>query len=251
MTSSITFTNVNLTFRKLSNVSNSLKESFVRFFLNFGQKTYIESYFNVLDNITFSAQEGDRIALIGRNGAGKSTLLRTICGIYKPQQGIVTVQGRISSLIELGVGFNPELTGRENIYLNALISGFTYQEIKEKEQEIIDFAGIGDFIDTQTKYYSTGMNMRLSFSVATIIDPDILVVDELFAGGDIDFIEKSSNRLNAIRDKAKIFIAAPHDMSYVRNYCNKIIYLKDRKIAYFGEEVERAIEQYEIDSHQH
>ncbi|MFN7039240.1 MAG: ABC transporter ATP-binding protein [Alphaproteobacteria bacterium] len=221
-----------------------MKENFVKFFLNLGQKIYNETVLEILQNINFELVKGDRLAIIGRNGAGKSTLLRTICGIYKPQEGKVLVKGRISSLIELGLGFNPELTGRENIYLNGLLSGFSENEIKEKEQQIIDFADIGSFIDTQTKYYSTGMNMRLSFSVATSIDPDILVIDELFAGGDIGFIEKSSKKLDELRDKSNIFIVSPHDMNYVRQYCNKILYLKDRRIEYFGQDIEHGINAY-------
>jgi ABC-type polysaccharide/polyol phosphate transport system ATPase subunit len=247
MDSKVKFTNVYLEFNQITNIENSIKENFIKFFLNFGQKIYRKSSFTILNDINFELHKGDRLAIIGKNGAGKSSLLRTICKIYTPQKGIVEVEGRITSLIELGLGFNPELTGRENIYINAILFGFSYDEIKAKEQEIIDFADLGEFIDTQIKYYSTGMNMKLCFSVATIIEPKILVIDELFAGGDIGFIEKSSRKLIELKDKADIFIVSPHDMSYVKKYCNKVLYLKDRMIDYFGSDIDYGVSKYIVD----
>ena len=245
--SHIIFDQVSLEFVRHTNTNRSLKENFIKFLLNFGQKAFVSSNFEVLNNLNFTLNEGDKLAIIGKNGAGKTTLLRLLCGIYKPKSGKIDIKGRVSSLIAIGIGFNPELTGRENIFLTGLISGFSYYEIKAKEQEIIEFAGIGESIDIQAKYYSTGMNMRLNFSVATHINPDILIIDELFAGGDINFIEKSSARLDEIKEKSSIFICAPHDMNYVRRYCNKVLYLADGTQRYFGEDIEYAISKYTND----
>lgn len=240
--------NMDMEYIQFRNVDVSLKENIIRFMTHFGQSSYSKQVFRVLKNVSFELHEGDRLAIIGRNGVGKTTLLKLICGIYKPASGSIETRGRISSLIEIGSGFNYELTGRENIYLSGLISGFTKAEIASKEQAIIDFADIGDFIDTQIKYYSTGMGMRLAFSVATTIDPEILIVDELFAGGDINFIEKATRRINYIIRESKIFIAAPHNMDYVREFCNKVLYLKDHGMEYFGDDIEYGIDKYYNDN---
>jgi ABC-type polysaccharide/polyol phosphate transport system ATPase subunit len=244
----IKFDNVSFEYLKIFNASSSIKESFLKFLTNFGQESYREEVFNVLNNLTFDIQDGDRVCIIGRNGSGKSTLLRLITNIYKPTTGKIKVLGKISSLIEIGAGVDPELTGRENIYVMGLISGFTKKEIKEKEQAIIDFADIGDFINVPVKYYSTGMGARLSFSVATSIHPDILVVDELFAGGDMNFIEKATKRIEEIKDNASIFVSVVHDMNYAKQFFNKIIYLKDNSIVYFGEDIDFAVNKYIEDS---
>ena len=168
--------------------------------------------------------------------------------IYQPTSGKIAIQGKISSLIEIGAGMDPELTGRENIYLSGLISGFSKKTMNEKEDEIINFADIGDFIDVPVKYYSTGMGARLSFSIATTIHPDILIVDELFAGGDINFIEKATKRIEQIKNDASIFISVSHDMNYTKQFFNKIIYLKDNRLEYFGSDIEYAVSKYENDS---
>lgn len=185
--SKINFENVSLRFNKPTNIKNTIKEGALKFILNFGKNYYKYKTYDVLRDINFSLVDGDRAVIIGKNGAGKSTLLRLIAGIYKPTSGRITHQGSITSLIEVGAGMNPELTGRENIILSGLISGFHIQELRTREAEIIDFADIGDFIDVPMKYYSTGMCYRLSFSLALMVRPDILVVDELFAGGGYKF----------------------------------------------------------------
>lgn len=239
---------VGMEFIQFSNLNNSLKENIIKFFIHFGQSSYSQKIFTALRNISFELHEGDRLAIIGRNGVGKTTLLKLICRIYKPSVGSIVSNGRISSLIEIGSGFNYELTGRENIYLNGLISGFTKNEIESKEEAIIEFADLGDFIETPIKYYSTGMGMRLAFSIATTIDPEILIVDELFAGGDINFIEKATKRVNDIILESKIFIASPHNMDYVRKFCNKVLYLKDHSVEYFGDDIEFGINKYYSDN---
>ena len=243
----ISVRNVSVDFLQYTNQSASLKDAFIKFIVNFG-RAYLEvEKFTVLRNINFTLEDGDRLAIIGKNGAGKTSLLKTICGIYKPQLGSIIVEGKLSSLVEIGAGINPELTGRENIYIAGLFMGFSKQQIMAKEQEIIEFSGIGDFIDTPMKSYSTGMGMRLSFSIVTIINPDILIVDELFAGGDIGFIDKAKAKIDEIISNSRIFITAPHDMAYVRSMCNKVLYLKDRKAEYFGNDIEKAITMYQQD----
>lgn len=244
----IKFKDVSFEYLKITNVSSGLKENIMKFFTNFGQNSYKEETFHVLNDLNFELQTGDRLCIIGRNGAGKSTLLRLLTGIYKPTKGSIKISGKISSLIEIGAGMDPELTGRENIYIMGLISGFSKKEIKAKEQEIIDFADIGDFIDVPVKYYSTGMGGRLSFSMATSIHPDILVVDELFAGGDINFISKATKRIEQIKNDASIFVSVTHDMEYAKKFFNKIIYLKDNSVKYYGEDIQNCVEMYVKDN---
>jgi len=240
----IKFKNVSFEYLKIFNASSGIKENILKFFTNFGQDSYKEETFHVLNNLNFELNSGDRLCIIGRNGAGKSTLLRLLTGIYKPTHGKIQISGKISSLIEIGAGMDPELTGRENIYIIGLISGFSRAEIKAKEQETIDFADIGDFIDVPVKYYSTGMGGRLSFSIATSIHPDILVVDELFAGGDINFIDKASKRIEQIKNDASIFVSVTHDMEYAKKFFNKIIYLKDNSVKYYGTDIEKCVDEY-------
>lgn len=244
----IKFDNVSFEYMKYSNKTSGIKESLLNFLTNFGQKSYTKEVFHVLNNLNFELTNGDRLCIIGKNGAGKSTLLRLMTNIYKPLSGNISTEGRISSLIEIGAGMDSELTGRENIYISGLISGFTRKEMMAKEQEIIDFADIGDFIDVPVKYYSTGMGARLSFSIATSIHPDIVIVDELFAGGDINFIDRATKRIEKIKNEASIFISVSHDMNYARQFFNKIIYLKNNTIEYFGEDIEYAINKYVEDN---
>lgn len=235
---------ISLKYTKHFNRPNSLKENFVQYVLNFGKPSYRSEDLWVLNNIDFELHDGDRLGIIGLNGAGKSTLLKVIAGIYQPTKGRVEVKGRLSSLIEIGAGFDPELTGRENIYLNCLISGFSKKEIRLKENEIIDFSELREFIDTPIKYYSTGMGMRLGFSISTTIKPEVLIIDELFAAGDIGFIEKATARMNAIINSSRIFVTVSHDNTQIQSLCNKVLYLKDREIKYFGSDVEGAISSY-------
>ncbi|MDO8954808.1 MAG: ABC transporter ATP-binding protein [Gammaproteobacteria bacterium] len=236
--------NISLTYIKHVNKPNSLKESVIKYLLNFGKSFYTSENLLVLDDISFELNEGDRLGIIGVNGAGKSTLLKVITGIYQPSKGKIKIDGRISSLIEIGAGFDPELTGRENIYLNGLISGFSKKEISAKLDEIIEFSGLAEFIDSPIKYYSTGMGLRLGFSISTSINPEILICDELFAGGDINFIEKATVKLNQIIDQAHIFITVSHDNDYIRKFCNKVLYLKNCHVEYFGPDIEYAITKY-------
>ncbi|MBF9001156.1 ABC transporter ATP-binding protein [Vibrio nitrifigilis] len=244
MKSWIKFKDVSFEYIKFTNASSGIKENFISFIKELGRKKITEEPYKVLNNINFELNEGDRLCIIGKNGAGKSTLLRLLTGIYFPSKGEIDINGKISSLIEIGAGMDHELTGRENIYIMGMISGFSKKEIRLKENEIIEFADIGDFIDVPVKYYSTGMIGRLSFSTATTINPEILIVDELFAGGDINFINKATDRIEKIKNEAKIFISVSHDMEYTKKFFNKIAYVKDNKIAYFGDDINLAVNSY-------
>ena len=196
----------------------------------FTRKT-ARDYVTVLDGITFSVQRGQTVAIIGQNGSGKSTLLKILAGIYKPDQGSVSVHGRVSSLIELGAGFHPEFTGRENIVINGTILGLTKREIADRMEGIIAYAGLGDYIDAPVRTYSSGMYVRLGFSVAVNVDPDVLLVDEVLAVGDEAFSYKCEDKINEFRRKGKTIIMVTHDLGAVEKYANEVIWLDGGCIA--------------------
>ncbi len=203
--------------------------------------------FDILKGLTFDVKKGQRVGIIGKNGAGKSTLLKLINGIYVPSSGEVEVEGKISSLIELGAGFNPELTGRENIYFKGMLLGFTKKEIDEKMDDIIDFADIGEYMDMPFKTYSSGMGARLGFSLATSVDPDILIVDEVFAVGDKNFAQKSRVRTDELlKTKGRTILIVSHSEALLKEFCDTAIYLKDGHIAFQGD-VSQALEMYNYD----
>lgn len=187
-----------------------------------------------LNDLSLSIHEGDRIGIIGLNGAGKSTLLKVISGILKPTEGYVHVNGTIQPLIELGAGFNPELTGRENIYFNGYMLGFTKKQIQEKETEIIEFSELGKFIDVPVKYYSSGMSVRLAFSTATCIDPEILVFDEMIAAGDASFINKAKQRIDQLLGEAKIIVLVSHDLELIESVARRVLVMKTGKVVFDG-----------------
>lgn len=190
----------------------------------------------VLRDISFEVKQGDFFGIVGRNGSGKSTLLKIISGIYVPNKGTVTVNGKLVSFIELGVGFNPELTGRENVYLNGALLGFTRDEIDAMYDDIVDFAELGDFMDQKLKNYSSGMQVRLAFSVAIKAQGDILVLDEVLAVGDEAFQRKCDNFFAQIKkDPTKTVILVTHSMDAVKKYCNNAILIKDGEIIASGD----------------
>lgn len=233
MNSNISVENVSLNFRLYHKKGGSLKEFFAELMRREGRKSYSE--FKALDNITLNIRHGERIGIVGHNGAGKSTLLKTICGIYCASQGRVSVTGRIAPLLEIGAGFNAELSGRENIYLNGAILGYEPSRLKEIEPEIIEFTGLEEFIDTPVKYYSTGMYMRLAFAIATAVKPDILILDELFAGGDAEFIDKALDRMHDFIAASSIMVFVSHQPELIRRLCNRVIWLDHGKIIGDGE----------------
>lgn len=228
MESHIHLENVSLKFRLYHNKSSSLKEIFVNFARPGGPNAY--SDFWALKNIDLTLRHGDRVGIVGHNGAGKSSLLKVMARIYAPTKGRISVQGRLAPLLEIGAGFNPELSGRDNIYLNGAILGYPPQLIKELEQEIIEFARLEAFIDTPIKYYSTGMYMKLGFAIATAVHPDILLLDETFAGGDAAFVEKATKRMTDFIDRASIMVFVSHQMELLRKLCNRIIWLEQGEV---------------------
>ncbi len=193
-------------------------------------------YVWALRDINFKVEQGDVVGIIGKNGAGKSTLLKLLSRVTGPTTGTIRARGRIASLLEVGTGFHPEMTGRENIYLNGAILGMTKQEIDRKLDEIIDFAGVERYIDTPTKRYSSGMSVRLGFAVAAHLDPEILVVDEVLAVGDAEFQKKAIGKMQDVsRGEGRTVLFVSHNMASVRNLCKTGIILKDGSIDYTGE----------------
>jgi lipopolysaccharide transport system ATP-binding protein len=187
-----------------------------------------------LCGVNLAIPQGATLGLLGRNGSGKSTLIRVIAGIYKPDRGRVLTQGRISALIELGAGFHPEFTGRENVYVNGIILGLTKREIEQRFDEIVDFAEIHKFIDAPVRTYSSGMYMRLGFSVAVHVDPDILLVDEVLAVGDAGFVKKCLDKMNDFKKRGKTIILAAHDLSLIELWCDRAVLLDGGRITAQG-----------------
>src|SRR5205807_6124546 len=187
-----------------------------------------------LRDVSFSVDPGNAIGLVGRNGSGKTTLLRLLSGIVKPTSGRVTVGGRIGSLLELGAGFHPDLTGRENVYLNGSIHGLRRTAIREKLDEIVAFAGLEDFIDLPVRTYSSGMYMRLGFAIAAHIEADVLLLDEVFAVGDEQFQRKCFGKIFEFKQRGGTIVFVSHDASAVERLCDRAILLRDGLVAFDG-----------------
>ena len=203
--------------------------------------------FWALDDISFEVKKGETLGVIGPNGSGKTTLLKLLNGIFWPDKGKISIKGKVGALIEVGAGFHPLLTGRENIYINAAILGMNKKEVDEKFDSIVEFADIGDFIDVPVKFYSSGMFVRLGFAVAVHCKPDILLVDEVLAVGDEKFRRKSYHKMQELIGKTSIIMVS-HNMFQINKLCNKVIYLDKGKIKTAGTP-EQAIADYYIDSH--
>lgn len=196
-----------------------------------------------LDNVSFKVDRGTTFGVIGENGSGKSTLLKVVTGIAKPTSGRVDVKGKVSALIELGAGFHPEITGRENIYINGIMLGLSKKEINDKYEEIVKFAELEDFIDAPVKTYSSGMYMRLGFSIAINVNPDVLLVDEVLAVGDASFVPKCLDRIQDFRRRKKTILFVSHDLSTVEKICDRVAWLKAGQIQTIGES-RRVIDAY-------
>ena len=222
--------NITQRFRVIQERPDTLRELFSTFFRH--ESTYHD--FDAVKNVSFEVSKGQMLGLIGRNGSGKSTLLKIIAGVYRPTAGTVQVKGSVAPLIELGAGFHHELTGRENILINGLLMGYSKREMQQREERIIDFADIGDFIDSPVKQYSSGMYMRLAFSVATEIDPEILLIDEILAVGDAPFRQKCFERLQAFRDAGKTIVFVTHSMEQVKAHCDRAILIERGSIMAAG-----------------
>lgn len=199
-----------------------------------GSRQYFKD-FVALQDVSFELGKGEVLGLVGRNGAGKSTLLQLICGTLTPSAGSITVQGRIAALLELGAGFNPEFTGRENIYLNASILGLGRAEIDERYNAIVEFSGISDFINQPVKTYSSGMYVRLAFSIATSVDPDILVIDEALSVGDGAFARKSFDRIMRLKDNGATILFCSHSMYQIEALCTRVLWLEKGKVQQAGD----------------
>ncbi len=200
-----------------------------------------------LDDVSFTVQQGEALGIIGRNGAGKSTLLKILSRVTAPSSGVVKVRGRIGSLLEVGTGFHPELTGRENVYLNGAILGMKKAEVTRKFDEIVAFAGVEKFIDTPVKRYSSGMYVRLAFAVAAHLDPEILIVDEVLAVGDAEFQKKCLGKMGDVAGEGRTVLFVSHNMAAIQSLCETCLYIKNGQIDQIGE-TESIIEKYMLDS---
>jgi len=201
--------------------------------------------FWALKNLDFEIEQGDRVGIIGRNGAGKSTLLKVLSRITEPTTGRISIKGRVASLLEVGTGFHPELTGRENIFLNGAIMGMSRAEIKRKFDEIVDFSGVEKFLDTPVKRYSSGMYVRLAFSVAAHLEPEILVVDEVLAVGDADFQKKCLGKMQDVSaSEGRTVLFVSHNMAALQNLCNKAMVLSEGVVTFPMTKTDLAISYY-------
>lgn len=194
-------------------------------------------------NISFEVEKGESVALIGRNGAGKSTTLGLVAGVLKPSSGNVKVSGRVASMLELGGGFHPELTGRENIKLNATLLGLRRKEVNERIEKIIEFSELGDFIDEPIRVYSSGMLAKLGFSVISQVDPDVLIIDEVLAVGDIAFQKKCINTINDFKRRGVTILFVSHNMDDVIKICDKVIWVENHELKAMGE-AQKILEKY-------
>lgn len=201
--------------------------------------------FEALKGISFQIGKGECVGLIGLNGSGKSTLLKILTGVIQPTSGTVRTEGKIAALLELGAGFNPEYSGLENIYLNTLLMGYSREETDAKLQQILDFADIGDFIHQPVKIYSSGMFVRLAFSIAVAVEPDILIIDEALSVGDVFFQQKCFNRIRQIAEKATVLIVS-HDLNAITKFCKRVLVMNHGVLIFDGESREGVTEYYKV-----
>ena len=232
----VTVENVTQRFRVIHERPDTLRELFSKFL----RKGVSYHDLDAVKDLSLKVPKGQMLALIGRNGSGKSTLLKIIAGVYRPTSGRVHVEGSVAPLIELGAGFHHELTGRENILLNGLLMGYSKEKMQEREQSIIDFAEIGDFIDAPIKQYSSGMQTRLAFAVATEVDPQVLILDEILAVGDAGFQQKCFTRIQNFREAGKTILYVTHNMASVIQYCDRAVLLEKGSIMADGDPAEVA-----------
>lgn len=218
----IVITNLSKDFKLFYDKANTLKERVI-----FWGKRNRNDVLHVLKNVNITIKKGETVALIGVNGSGKSTLLKLIAKILYPNKGEIKVNGRVTSLIELGAGFHPDFSGRENIYFNSSIFGLSRKEIDKRIEEIINFSEIRDFIDNPVRTYSSGMYMRLAFAIAVHVDADILLIDEILSVGDQHFQEKSFNKMQSLQKEGKTIVLVTHSMPSVKSFATRAIWLKN------------------------
>ena len=227
---SIIVTDVTKSFDVYFDRSNTVKESLLSLFKRNKKEKRI-----VLNDINLKIKKGEAVALIGVNGSGKSTLLKLMTKIIYPNKGKITTNGKLTSLLELGAGFHPDFSGRENIYFNASIFGLTRKEIDKRIDKIIEFSELGEYIDNPVRTYSSGMYMRLAFSVAINVDAEILLVDEILAVGDQHFQEKCLNKMKELRDEGKTMVFVTHAMDSVKALCDRAVWISDGRIKMDGD----------------
>lgn len=218
--------NIAVTVKNLHISYRGLKKTSIRAsWKNFGEKVEV---FEALKGISFEIEEGKILGLIGKNGSGKSTMLRSIAGIFSPDKGTINLHGNTISLLSIGVGFNRKLSGYENIYLSGMLLGFSEEQIKEKEKEIISFADIGEFIYKPVKTYSSGMYSKLAFAITAILETDIILIDEVLSVGDAKFKEKSYNKMKElISDEKRTVIIVSHNMNTIKELCDEVLWIND------------------------
>ena len=212
----------------------SIKQAFVNFF-SFNKPKKKKEEFWALKDVSFSVKKGEVVGLIGSNGAGKSTMLKVVSGVMKPTKGKVTVNGVISPMIELGAGFDSELTARENIFLNGAILGYSKEFLESKFEEIVEFSELRDFLDVPVKNFSSGMTAKLAFSIATVVNPEILIVDEILSVGDIKFQEKSKKKMLEMIKGGTTVLYVSHSLESIKQLCDRVIWLEHGKIVKIGD----------------
>ncbi len=217
--------------------THSMKETFVAWV----KRKQITDHFSALNGVSFEIDRGESVALLGLNGSGKSTTLKLVSGVLQPDKGVVLTRGRVAGLIEVGAGFHPDLSGRENVFLNAAILGMSQKETEERFDEIVEFSEIGRFIDTEVKHYSSGMFVRLAFAVAIHTQMDTLLVDEVLSVGDEPFQKKCLKRIAELHEEGKTMMVVSHDLSTVQRICDRGIVMRDGQVAFSGP-VARAVE---------
>lgn len=222
---------VSIKFKLDQNKIKSLKEFIVR---TVSKKMQYEDFL-ALQNVSFTVEKGDVVGIIGRNGSGKSTILKCIAGIYKPTSGKIVANGNIVPMLELGSGFDMEMTGKENIFLNGAILGYSKAFLESKYDEILEFSELGNFIYEPLRTYSSGMMMRLAFSIATVVNPEILIVDEILAVGDAPFQEKSRARMTELMSGGTTVFFVSHSLEQIKEMCNKVVWLSHGKVKMAGE----------------
>lgn len=233
--------NVSLSFKIGNDKIDNLKEYVIRTLNRTKEKKTI---FKATDNVSFKIYKGEKIGIIGFNGAGKSTLLKIISGVYSPDEGEVIIQGNIAPLLSLGAGFDKNYSGRENIFLNGAILGYNEEFLRSKYDEILEFSELGEFINLPVKNYSSGMLSKLGFSIATIVEPDILILDEVLGVGDINFKKKSKEKLHSLMESHTTVILVSHSIREIRNICDKAIWIDKGRLVDMGE-VNAVCDKYE------
>ncbi|OGT37793.1 MAG: sugar ABC transporter ATP-binding protein [Gammaproteobacteria bacterium RIFCSPHIGHO2_12_FULL_38_14] len=198
---------------------------------------------NALDNLSLSLRHGDQVGLIGHNGSGKSTLLRVLANIYEPTKGQVRIQGHISPMLDTILGVESEFSGYENIYIRGTLLGLTRKQIKKQAAEIAELTGLGDYLSMPTRTYSSGMKIRLAFAISTTIQPDILLIDEIFGAGDAEFMERAKQKMTSLLNGSSIVVMATHSDDLIKEFCNKALLLESGQVKYFGS-VDKALALY-------